>query len=250
MTYVEGFVTAVPVTSKEAYLRHAREAAAIFREFGMVRMVEAWGDDVPLGKITDFHRAVEARDDEVVLFSWFEFPDRPTRDAANEKLMRDPRLQAMSADMPFDGKRMIYGGFQAILEEQGSEGQTGYVDGTLIAVPQDKKEAYRAFSARMAPVFLEHGATRVVDSWGDDVPDGKITDFRRAVQAHADEAVAYGWVEWPSKAARIAGWEKVMADPRMQPNDTEMPFDGQRMVYGGFVPILDLSMGEMAGTPG
>ncbi|WP_029077100.1 DUF1428 domain-containing protein [Kaistia adipata] len=242
MTYVEGFVTAVPAANKEAYRQHAAEAAAVFREFGMTRMVEGWGDDVPDGKVTDFRRAVAAEDGEVVLFSWFEYPDRAARDAANEKIMSDPRMQAMSETMPFDARRMIFGGFQAILEDGGESPGMGYLDGTLIAVPKANKEAYRAMAALTTPVVLEHGATRVVETWADDVPDGKVTDFRRAVQAKDDETVVYSWIEWPSKEARVAGWEKVMADPRMRPDAITMPFDGQRMIYGGFAPILDLRM--------
>nr|WP_201404629.1 DUF1428 domain-containing protein [Kaistia sp. 32K] len=240
MPYIEGFVTAVPAANKEAYRKHAADAHAIFKEFGMTRMVETWGDDVPDGKVTDFRRAVQAKDDEVVLFSWFEYPDRATRDEANRKIMSDPRMEAMGSTMPFDATRMIYGGFQAILEDgQGGPG-TGYVDGTLMAVPQANKEAYRAFAAQSAPLFREHGARRVVETWADDVPDGKVTDFRRAVQAKPDEAVVYSWIEWPSKEARVAGWEKIMADPRMQSDSMKMPFDGQRMIYGGFMPLLDL----------
>ncbi len=92
----------------------------------------------------------------------------------------------------------------------------------------------------MAELFREHGATRVLDGWGDDVPDGKVTDFKRAVKAEDGEAVVYGWVEWPSKTVRDAAWGKLMADPRMQPDKSKSPlFDGQRMVYGGFTPILD-----------
>ena len=116
MTYVEGFVTAVPAANKEAYRQHAAEAAAVFREFGMTRMVEGWGDDVPDGKVTDFRRAVQATDDEEVVFSWFEYPDKATRDAANQKMMSDPRMAAMGSEMPFDGKRMIMGGFSTILD--------------------------------------------------------------------------------------------------------------------------------------
>jgi uncharacterized protein YbaA (DUF1428 family) len=240
MTYVEGFVTAVPAANKDVYRKHAAEAAEIFREFGMTRMVETWGDDVPDGKQTDFRRAVAAKDDEVVLFSWFEYPDRATRDAANARILDDPRMQAMSETMPFDARRMIYGGFDVMVED-GETRRAGYVDGTLIAVPDARKEDYRAFAARVAPMFREHGATRVIEAWGDDVPDGEITDFRRAVQATADEKVVYAWVEWPSKEVRASGWEKVMADPRMHAHETEPPFDGQRMVYGGFVPILEMN---------
>jgi uncharacterized protein YbaA (DUF1428 family) len=93
----------------------------------------------------------------------------------------------------------------------------------------------------MAATFREYGAVRVLDGWGDDVPDGKVTDYKGAVKAKPDETVVYGWVEWPSKAARDAAWPKLMADPRMQPDKDKPPlFDGQRMVYGGFAPILDV----------
>jgi uncharacterized protein YbaA (DUF1428 family) len=88
-----------------------------------------------------------------------------------------------------------------------------------------------------ARLFEEYGAQRLVDGWGDDVPEGKITDFRRAVQARDDETIVFSWIEWPSKAARDEAWRKLMADARMRP-DT-MPFDGKRMIYGGFATVLD-----------
>jgi uncharacterized protein YbaA (DUF1428 family) len=235
MTYVQGFVVAVPAANKEAYRKHAAEAAPIFREFGATRIVEAWGDDVPDGKLTDFNGAVQATPDEVVVFSWLEFPDKAVADAANEKMMSDPRMKEMGASMPFDGKRMIYGGF-ASLAQQGARGGMAYVDGMVAAVPANNKEAYRDFARHHGAVLCEHGAARVVDSWGEDVPDGKLTDFKRAVKATGDEKVVYSWIEWPSKEVRDAGWQKVMADPRMQ---REMPFDGKRLIHGGFAPILD-----------
>ena len=116
-----------------------------------------------------------------------------------------------------------------------------YIDGFVIPVPADKKEAYRKVAAMAAPIFMEHGATRVVECWGDDVPDGKVTDFRRAVQAEPDEVVVFSWIVWPSKAARDEGNRKVMADPRMPPGGdmAAMPFDGKRMIFGGFAPIVD-----------
>lgn len=116
MTYVEGFVTAVPRANKEAYRKHAEEAYTMLKQYGVSRMVECWGDDVPIGQHTDFRRAVQAGDDEEVVFSWFEYADKAARDRANEQMMQDPRMKAMSATMPFDGKRMIYGGFQTILD--------------------------------------------------------------------------------------------------------------------------------------
>ena len=114
--YVDGFVLAVPAANKEAYLQHAAEAAPIFKEFGVSRMIECWGDEVPEGKLTDFRRAVQAREDEVVVFSWFEYPSREVRDSANQKMMADPRMKGMMEQMPFDGKRMIFGGFVPILD--------------------------------------------------------------------------------------------------------------------------------------
>jgi uncharacterized protein YbaA (DUF1428 family) len=115
MSYVDGFVLAVPVANKEAFRRHAAEAAPVFKEHGATRVVECWGDDVPDGKLTDFRGAVKAEDGEVVVFSWIEYPSKAVRDAAMAKVMEDPRMKGMS-DMPFDGKRMIFGGFAPIVD--------------------------------------------------------------------------------------------------------------------------------------
>jgi uncharacterized protein YbaA (DUF1428 family) len=238
MSYIEGFVAAVPAANKDAYCKHAKEAAMLIKECGATRMVEGWGDDVPDGKVTDFKGAVKAKDDEVVVFSWFEYPDRAARDAANKKMMSDPRMKEMGASMPFDGKRMIMGGFASIVDENAGK-RGGYFDGFLVPVPSGNRDAYRALAQKMAGVFKEYGATRVVEAWGDDVPDGKITDFKGAVKATPDEKVVYSWIEWPSKQARDAAWPKMMQDERMKPDHTNMPFDGKRMIYGGFVTILD-----------
>lgn len=112
-----------------------------------------------------------------------------------------------------------------------------YVDGFVAAVPSANKDAYIAHVKQAGPIFKELGALRLVECWGDDVPDGKVTDFRRAVQAKEDEVVIFSWVEWPSKEARNAGMEKMMSDPRMQ--NMKMPFDAKRMIFGGFQPIFD-----------
>lgn len=237
MAYVQGFVLAVPAANKEAYRKHAADAAPLFKEVGATRLVEAWGDDVPDGKVTDFKGAVKAKEDEVVVFAWLEYPSKEAYDAANAKMMSDPRMKEMGA-MPFDGQRMIYGGFAPFVDENAG-GTMGYADGMLLAVPAGNRDAYRDMAAKAAAVFREHGATRVVEAWEDDVRDGKVTDFKRAVKATGDEKVVYSWIEWPSKHVRDEGWKKVMADPRMQPDKDNMPFDGQRMVYGGFAPILD-----------
>lgn len=234
--YVEGFVVAVPTANKEKYRAHAESAVPMFKEFGMTRMVEGWGDDVPDGKVTDFKGAVQAKDDETVVFSWCEYPDKATRDAANEKMMSDPRM-AEVGEMPFDGSRMIFSGFDPIVDQIG-EGKTGYADGYVVPVPNAKKQAYIKMAEKAAPVFREYGATRVVEAWGDDIKDGKVTDYKKAVKAEDGENVVFSYVEWPDKKTRDDAWEKIMKDERMQP-DGEMPFDGQRMFWGGFETILD-----------
>ena len=114
-----------------------------------------------------------------------------------------------------------------------------YIDGFVIPVLPGKKEAYRELAAKAATVFQEHGALQVIEAWEDDVPDGKVTDFRRAVQAAKGEGIVFSWIVWPSREARDEGNKKVMADPRMQPNGEEMPFNMQRMIFGGFTPIVD-----------
>ena len=113
-----------------------------------------------------------------------------------------------------------------------------YIDGFLAAVPDANKDAYLEHARIAADIFKEFGAERIVECWEDDVPDGKITDFRRAVQRQDGESVVFSWVQWPDKATRDAGWAKMMEDPRMA--DMQMPLDGKRMVYGGFAPILDV----------
>jgi uncharacterized protein YbaA (DUF1428 family) len=244
MMYVEGFVTAVPNASKKAYLDHAAKAAPLLKEHGVRRMVETWGDDIPDGKVTDFKRAVLAKPDEAVVFSWFEYPSRMARDAANEKISNDPRMSGMVELMPFDGQRMIFSGFEALVDEglaggTGPRGTAGYVDGFVVPVPNANKEAYRQFTTKNVPMFLGHGALRIVETWGDHIVDGKLTDFRRAVQATPDENVVYSWIEWRSKADREAGWQKIMADEKRRSHEPA-PFNGKRMFYGGFTPILDV----------
>lgn len=118
MSYIDGFLIAVPVAQRDAFIRHAGTFDAIILEYGAVRVMECWADDVPHGKLTDFHRAVQARDDEAVVFSWIEWPDKATRDAGMAKFMNDPRVTA-GGDMPFDGKRMIFGGFAPVVSLPG-----------------------------------------------------------------------------------------------------------------------------------
>lgn len=114
MPYVDGFVAAVPAASLEAYKSHVKTAWPLFQELGAIAMWECRGDDVPDGKITSFPMAVQAKDDETVVFSWTVWPDKETRDAGWTKMMSDPKIGEAMGDMPFDGSRMIYGGFEPI----------------------------------------------------------------------------------------------------------------------------------------
>ena len=248
MTYFEGFIAPVPEANKDIYRKHSAEFAPIVQEFGVRRMVETWDSDVPEGKVTDFRKAVDARPDEKVVFSFFEYPSKEARDAANEKFMSDPRMEEMGAGMPFDGKRMVIGGFEAIVEE-GSAGGS-YTDGFIVPVPEAKREAYRDLASKMAKVFRQHGATRVVEAFGNDVPKGQVTDFYRAVKAGDGEGVVFSFIEWPDKQARDDAWAKIMADESLRPQG-EMPFDGKRMFWGGFEKILDTAQQPaiQAGAP-
>ena len=119
-----------------------------------------------------------------------------------------------------------------------------YIDGFVIAVPKANKEKFIAHAKLGDSVFVDLGAKRVLECWEDDVPNGKVTDFRRAVQATDDEAVVFSWIEWPDKQTRDAGMAKMeelmKTDPRMNPEKNPMPFDGKRMIYGGFAPVVSL----------
>jgi len=112
-----------------------------------------------------------------------------------------------------------------------------YLDITVIPVPSDGQAAYLAHSHATTAMFKEAGALSVTETWGTDVPDGKLTDFKKAVALKEGETVAIGWITWPDKATRDAGWEKLMQDERMM--KTEMPFDGKRMIFGGFDIIAE-----------
>tara|TARA_R110000868_G_scaffold53744_4_gene168557 strand:+ start:38614 stop:39006 length:393 start_codon:yes stop_codon:yes gene_type:complete len=123
-----------------------------------------------------------------------------------------------------------------------------FIDGFVIAVPTANKDKFIAHANHGNSVFIELGALRIMECWGVDVPEGKVTDFRHAVQAEADETVCFSWIEWPDKATRDAAFAKMTewmenpekADPRMDPAKNPMPFDGKRMIFGGFAPVLEL----------
>ena len=115
MAYIEGFVAAVPTANKDAYRKHAEEAAVHFKRLGATRLIECWGDDVPRGVATDFYTATQAKDEETIVFSWIEYPDKATRDRVNAAMQTDEGMQTMSGEMPFDARRMFWGGFEQIV---------------------------------------------------------------------------------------------------------------------------------------
>ncbi len=116
MSYIDGFVAAVPTANREKYLRHAELAAVVFKEHGALRIVEGWGDDVPDGEVTSFPKAVQKTDDETVVFSWIVWPSKEARDAGMQKVFADERMTQEANPMPFDGKRLIHGGVETVLE--------------------------------------------------------------------------------------------------------------------------------------
>lgn len=119
-----------------------------------------------------------------------------------------------------------------------------YIDGFVIAVPTANKQKFIDHAEMADGMFMEWGATRIIECWEDDVPDGKVTDFRRAVNAEEDESIVFSFVEWPDKATREAAMAKMMDpendDPRMDQEKNPIPFDGKRMIFGGFTPLVSL----------
>jgi uncharacterized protein YbaA (DUF1428 family) len=242
MSYIDGFVIAVPKANQQKFIDHATKSDSMFVEMGAVRVVECWADEVPAGTVTDFRMAVEAEEDEAVIFSWIEWPDKQARDKCYAVMMdpdnKDPRMDQELNPVPFDGKRMIWGGFSLILDT-GPAASTGFIDGFVIAVPKANEAAYRKHAEGGAPIFRDLGATRVVECWADDVPHGTVTDFYGAVKATEDETIVFSWIEYPDKATRDRAGELMMDDPRFAALG-QMPFDGKRMIYAGFAPLVDM----------
>ncbi|WP_299081450.1 DUF1428 domain-containing protein [uncultured Paraglaciecola sp.] len=116
MNYIDGFVTAVPNKNKTEYIKHANVASLIFKQHGALKLVECWGDDLPEGKLTSFPMAVKCKKDESVVLSWIVWPSKDVRNSGMEKVMSDPRMDSLMDPMPFDGSRMIYGGFQMMVD--------------------------------------------------------------------------------------------------------------------------------------
>ncbi|RZK02444.1 MAG: DUF1428 domain-containing protein [Novosphingobium sp.] len=245
MTYVQGFVLAVPTANKDKFIAHANLGDGVFMDEGANRILECWQDKVEKGHTTDFFGAVDCKEDESVVFSWIEWPDRETYQAAQdgiEELVKtDPRMDPEKNPMPFDGMRMIYGGFTPLVDE-GTAIDAPYVQGFIVPVPEGNQAAYRKAAIDMWEIMKDYGAKRVVEAWQDDVSHGKQTDFFRSVKAEQGEIVVFSFIEWESREACDGAHEKMMQDERIKGfEDEKPPFDGKRMVYGSFAPVVELT---------
>lgn len=237
MTYYTGLIAAVPTANRQKYIEHAAASWPVFQNYGALRLVENWGVDIPHGKVTDYYTAVAAGPDESIVFSWIEWPDRATADTAWQRMTTDEAM-AQLPEMPFDGKRMVYGGFEPVLSTGATEG-AGYLQGFLLAVPEDNREAY-VDMARMVwdEMFQPLGCLGMVENWGVDVPHGNQTDFHRAVKAQSGEIPLFSWTLWPDKATCDQAGQAMEAGMEGKEHP-EVPFDGMRMMWGGFEPVFD-----------
>jgi uncharacterized protein len=239
MTYIDGFVLAVPTANRQKFIDHANKGDSVFIELGALRVLECWGDDVPEGKQTDFRRAVQATADETVVFSWIEWPDKSTRDGAvarmDELMKTDTRVSPEHNPMPFDGARMIYGGFSPIvtLEAPQSNKQGDFIWYELLTTDADAAQAfyakvlpwtyaasdqpgmdYRIVRAAdheiggvmsITPDMAEHGARPV---W---LPYVAVDDVDRSVTALQQKG---GSVQMPAMDIPIVGRIAMVADPQ------------------------------------
>jgi uncharacterized protein YbaA (DUF1428 family) len=237
MTCIQGFVGAVPTANRAAFIDHARTAAEAFRDMGLVAAAECWGDDIPPGELTSFPLAVQARPDETVIFSWYRWPSKAVHDAA----MAQPSRR--SAPEPRDEPDALRRHARDLRRLRAGAGTRRAHTRRLCRRLRRPGEAgaprgVSCLRRGCDPIFMEHGASWIMEAWGIDVPEGRVTDFRRAVQADADEEVVFSWVQWPDRAARDAGNARIMNDPRLA--DKEMPFDGSRLIFGGFTPLVEV----------
>ncbi|WP_134727045.1 DUF1428 domain-containing protein [Paracoccus luteus] len=239
MPYYTGSVTPVPKANKDTYLQSLRRSWPLMQKRGAVRMVETWAEDIQPGKRTDFLRAVQAGDDEAVVFAWVEFPDKATADAAWADIMQNPDEMAQAmGDAQYDGKRMIFGGFETFVADGTDKG--GFYTGFLTPVPQANKAAFAKMAkSAWEEEFQPRGCLGNYESWGVDVPRGKRTDMYRAVDAQDGEVVVMSWCAWPDRAACEEAWRGMQAGMEAGQDMPDMPFDGKRMIWAGFDTLFD-----------
>ena len=243
--YIDGLVFAVPTANKQAFIDYAKRSDSFLE--GYIRIGYGWEDELLEGQLTDFRKSVQAKTDESIIFVWIEWPDKATRNLEHQNMQARLKSEAtfINEIPPFDGARMLSGGFETIIDfettihNKKGDFKMSYFDGFLFAVKSENKEAFIDYANR-ANSLIE-GCTRIVYALEDDLQDGQVTDFRMAVQAKDDEAVVFGWEEWPDKEARNKGHE-LMAD-YLESHETlgkEIPpFDELRMVFGGFETIIE-----------
>jgi uncharacterized protein YbaA (DUF1428 family) len=234
MTVIDGCVLAVPNDAKDKYIAYAQKLANIFKEYGALSVVEGWGVDVPDGKVTSFPMAVKLEENETVVFSWVVWPNKEKRDKAWDVMMKDPRLE--EEPMPFDGKRMIFGLYENVLDIE-PENTGTFIDGFLVPCAESAKQAYIDYAKVWAPIFQEYGALAMSENWSIETPPGEVTSVPMAIKQEEGEGVLFSWIYWPDKATRDTNMEKMMKDPRMSQAEP-MPFDGKRMIYGGFEKVV------------
>lgn len=239
MTHYTGTLTAVPTANRQAVIEHSARAWPIFREHGALRMVETWGEDVRPGEQTDFIRAVQAGDDETVMFSWIEWPDKATADAAWQTMQGDPEIEARMGEMPFDGKRMVFGDFEPAFGE-GTDKGAGWIQGFVTPVPEGNRDAFVTMAGEAwRDMFKPQGCLGSFENWASDVPHGTVTDFYKAVDAKDGEVIVFSWTAWPDRATCDAAEKAMEASMADSPPPEDMPFDMSRMIWSGFVPVFD-----------
>lgn len=246
MSYIHGFVAPVPTANKEAYVKFTQNTAAVLKKHGAVQAVECWGVDVPEGKLTSFPMAVKAKADETVVFSWTRWKSKEDADKVEAKMRAGeiPEFDFKANPPPFDGKRLIYGGFEPIVDvgEMADDAGLLYVTGFVWACPTAIKDKYISFNTSMAEAMVKLGALKVMDCWGVDVPDGEVTSFPLAVKRGAEETVVFAWAVWPSKAVADAAIAKMQAGeaemPEIKPDESDAVFDATRMIHAGFEMVV------------
>ena len=214
MTYIDGFVLAVPTANKQKFIDHANMGDSVFMEMGAVRILECWGDEVPDGKLTDFRRAVQAKDDESVVFSWVEWPDKAARDAAmgqmEERMKTDDRFNPEKNPMPFDGARMIYGGFSPVvtLEKARNSKPGDYIWYELLA--NDADAAQKFYASILGWTFADSGQPdmdyRIVNAGENSV--GGLMAITPEMAGHGARPTWLGYIAVEDVDQSVAGVEK------------------------------------------
>lgn len=237
MTYIDGTLMPVVTDHRADYKAYAEHVAALFKANGALELVDCWGDDVPTGKLNSFPSAVLLTPGETVVMSWIKWPSKEVRDKAWQDM--DEELMNNMPTPPFDTKRMIYGGYDVILETSKGSASEGpaCIEGMMVPAKKDARDAYKDHAIKAAEIFQSYGALGVTESWADDVPPGKLNSMLSAVLAAEDEVPVYSWIDWPSKDIRDAAWPKIMeAGDLMALGDP--PFDMTRMIGGVFSPLV------------